>query len=174
MKQLIVILLFILPQCGFGQNNAPSEQSHKTFFSVGLGVLPLDDGYKRLESSDGQPNVTLLKKPYPISLKLEYFISEYVSLGLNLNHYRYRVEWTANYAYGGSPVAKYNFIHQNGRTALIGRINIGRTKLNYSWYIGLGGGWRLIDHYDEKVSPYLISWGRDSNGFPIGVELSGG
>ena len=176
MKQLIIILFFILPQCGFGQSNPSSEPRHETFLSIGVGVLPIDFrfAYKNLASSDGQPMVSLLERPLPISIKLEHFINEFMSIGLNLNHYKYRIEWTANYKYGGGALSKYNFVHQDGRTALVGRINIGKAKPVYSWYVGLGLGWRLIDYHEEYVSPGITFWGRDGVGILWGAELSGG
>jgi hypothetical protein len=173
MKILTLAFLSLMPYCLFGQNDV--SPIYKNFLSIGYGIFPADQGYKNLASSDGQSSVTSFSRPHPVTIKFEHFISKHFSIGINLNHYKYRIAWSANYEnWDSRKVLPHQFVHQNGRTALIGRFNVGSTKSFHSWYIGLGLGIRLQDHYKETVSPTISSWGRDSDGVPLGAELSGG
>ena len=173
MKILTAVFLLLMPYCVFGQNDV--LPSYKNFLSIGYGIIPSDQGYRRLASSDGQTTITSFSRPHPITIKFEHFISKHISMGINLNHYKYRIAWSANYEnWDSKKVLPHQFVHQDGRTALIGRINVGSTKPFHSWYFGLGFGFRLLDHYKETVSPTMSSWGRDSEGIPLGAELSGG
>ncbi len=173
MKSLLFTLLFAFPHLLWGQDTLSrpqlKERKGKTFFSIGYCVIPFS-------GSPLIPNahITNSERAKPVTMKLEKFVFKFMSIGLNLNYSKYKLEYDADLT-SSSQTKRYHFVQQDGRLALNGRLNVGRAKENYSWYFGLGLGLRLKDYYNFITTPNPpYDSGRDSDGIPVGAELSGG
>jgi hypothetical protein len=172
-SMLFVLLLFA--------NVAQSQtQNHfsKFNFSIGTGVNYfgfMKNGQLSAIKKDGVTDIQVnkFKSSLPFSLKGEIQINRLIALGLSLNSRHYKMEYQGQFQNWD---VDSTFLHQfqkaDGNTNIKLRLNFVKQNLRTHIYGGFGIGWLLKDYYKARVQPNLTSWGRDSDGIPLSIDLT--
>ncbi len=170
----VYFVLFFLSNHLSAQNSWPNRFTA----SLGAGDPLAFTSTSTYANSIQATNLTNVTKTFPVSftLKAEYFLIPYLSVGVSFNHLKYRMAFDADLLnWDTDSTYTHHVVYGDGRTNATLRLNVlFANKEKFAVYAGFGAGLMLATYYTSYVEPNMTVWGRDSDEIPFNLELTAG